>query len=346
MDSPVPRAAAGRPFLGPSPLGLRTLPSLTRSLRVRAAPSYPSQHGGRRNWRAGTVLSPCTCSGLIRKHSGGFISLLEARVEDGLPLGEPIFARPVPRPWVQGSVCDHRAGPAHPWGSRRPQVPGPRPGAPAQPLRQVVSGLLSRVCGHNLPQAQPCSVAPLGSECGRAAGWTGRAKALSRGPKGTGCLPPVAWALQDKRESCRVSRLLRGARETRSFVLKYPPGYRPGVLTKWPGEGDDLSHRGAEGRGLAQSRASHGGESGRPAHRDPGNPRNWWSRVTFLGAPVTGLLPSPTARWPRGLHALSSRGLTLRFRVCEEGVAFNPVSLCSVHGVFLLGPKSKALPGG
>lgn len=96
VDSPVPRAAAGRPFLGPSPLGLQTLPSQTRSLQVRAAPTYPSQHGGLRNWRAGTVLSPCTCSGLIRKRSGGFISLLEARVEDGLPLGEPIFAWPVP----------------------------------------------------------------------------------------------------------------------------------------------------------------------------------------------------------------------------------------------------------
>lgn len=77
---------------------------------------------------------------------------------------------------------------------------------------------------------------------------------------------------------------------------------------------------------------------GAPAPRDPGNPWNWWNRVTFPGAPVTGLLPSPTA--------LSSRGLTLRFRVCEDGVAFSPVSLCSVHGVFLLGPKSKALPGG
>lgn len=132
--------------------------------------------------------------------------------------------------------------------------------------------------------------------------------------------------------------LLRGARETRSFVLKYPPGPRPGVLTKWPGEGDDLSHGGADGRGLAQSRAPHGGESGRPCTPRPREPLELVEPVTFLGAPVTGLLPSPTA--------LSSRGLTLRFRVCEDGVAFSPVSLCSVHGVFLLGPKSKALPGG
>lgn len=85
-------------------------------------------------------------------------------------------------------------------------MPGPRPGAPAQPLPQVVSGLLSRVRGHHLPQAQTCSSAPLGSECGWVAGWTGMAKALSRGPKGTGCLPPVAQAPQDKQESCRVSR--------------------------------------------------------------------------------------------------------------------------------------------
>ena len=57
-----------------------------------------------------------------------------------------------------------------------------------------------------------------------------------------------------------------------SLVLKYPPGPRPGVLIKWPGDGDDLSHGGAEGRGLAQSRASHGGESGRPCTPRPQEP--------------------------------------------------------------------------